>query len=215
MQAFYKTGINLGLVIDANNLEQGKENEMVTSHLKKYEQLPVFLGVFRNNLKALDGVPQSTLSKFDYVIGDITHFKNSKGELVDILKNEDIGNEDVFMNEYVKAIIEGLDKGGLDIWATPSLLPESLVGNYDKLWTPERMRKVIAAAKRNNVAIEVYSPKRVPSIAFLKIAKENGCLFTTGGLFQDNKMSEPTYFYEVIDQCKLDYKDIFIAGNPN
>lgn len=77
------------------------------------------------------------------------------------------------------------------------------------------MTKVIDAARRNGVAIEVYNPKRIPSISFLKLAKEKGCLFSTGGLFQENKMSEPDYFYEVIDQCKLDYKDIYIPGNPN
>lgn len=215
MKAFYRTGINLGLVIDVNTFEKGKENETLTTLLKKYEKLPVFLGVFRNNLVPLENVPESTLSKFDYVIGDVTSFENSKGQLVDILKNENIGDGEIFMEDYVKAITERLDKGGLDIWATASLLPESLAANYEKLWTTERMKKVTDAAKRNNVAIEVYHPRRVPSLAFLKLAKENGCLFTTGGMFRENKMEEPTYFYEAISQCKLDYKDIFIPGNAN
>jgi hypothetical protein len=215
IQSFYKTGINLGFVVDVEKLEKGKENETLMQHVKRYGHLPVFLGIFRNNLHPLEGVSSATTSQFDYVIGDITRFKNSKGTDVDILKNKNIGDKAAFMDAYVNAIATGLDKGDINIWATATLLPESLSAEYDQLWTPERMTKVIDAAKRNNVAIEVYNPKKIPSMAFLKLAKEKGCLFTTGGLFRENKMSEPDYFYEVIDQCKLDYKDIYIPGNPN
>lgn len=214
MQAFYQTGINLGLVIDVENLEKGKEEETLTSHLKKYGDLPVFTGIFKNNLAELQGVSDKTVAQFDYVIGDITRFKNAKGQDVDILKNENIGDKQAFMTAYVKAITEGLGKGKLNVWATATLLPESLVAEYDNLWTPERMTAVIDAAKRNNVAIEVYNKLKIPSLAFLKLAKEKGCIFSTGGLFKENKMSEPDYFYQVIDHCKLEYKDIFIPGNP-
>lgn len=215
MQSFYQTGINLGLVVDAANLEKGKENDALLDHLKKYSHLPVFLGIFHNNLQAPGNVPETTTKQFDYAIGDITIFKNTKGQDVDILRDENIGDKEAFMNAYVKAITEGLDKGGIDIWATATLLPESLAGEYDKLWTTDRMTKVIDAAKRNNTAIEVNNKLRIPSIAFLKLAKEKGCLFSTGGLFQENQMAEPDYVYDVIDQCKLTYKDIYIPGNSN
>ncbi len=215
MQAFYKTGINLGLVVDVQNLEKGREDVTLSAHVKKYGRLPVFLGIFKNNLQPLEGVQKPTTDQFDYFIGDITRFKNAKGQEVDVLKNENIGDKQAFMDDYIKAITAGLDKGEINIWATATLLPETLSSEYVQLWTRERMAKVIDAAKRNDVAIEVYNPKRVPSITFLKLAKEKGCLFTTGGLFKENKISEPDYFYEVIDQCKLEYKDIYIPGNPN
>lgn len=215
MQSFYNTGINLGLVVDVENLEKGKENEALTEHLKKYSHLPVFLGIFRNNLQSPQNVPAATAAQFDYVIGDVTKFKNKNGEEVDVLNDKNIGDREDFMNRYVKAITDGLDKGGLNIWATATLLPESLSSEYDKLWTVDRMNKVIDAAKRNGIAIEVYIPKRIPSISFLKLAKEKGCAFSIGGLFKENRLQEPDYFYEVIDQCKLDYKDIYIPGNPN
>ncbi|WP_276372126.1 family 16 glycoside hydrolase [Chryseolinea sp. H1M3-3] len=215
MQAFYRTGINLGLVVDIDKLEKGKEDATLSAHVNKYGKLPLFLGIFKNNLQPLGGVQKKTIEQFDYFIGDITRFKNAKGQEVDVLKNENIGDKQAFMEDYVKAITTGLDKGEINIWATATLLPESLSSEYDQLWTPERMASVIDAAKRNNVAIEVYNPKRIPSITFLKLAKDKGCLFTTGGLFKENKISEPDYFYDVIDQCKLEYKDIYIPGNPN
>ena len=33
--------------------------------------------------------------------------------------------------------------------------------------------------------------------------------------FKENKMADPDYFYEVIDECKLDYRDIYIPRNSN
>ncbi len=214
LQSFYNTGINLGLVIDAGNLEQGKETEILVDHLRKYKQLPVFLGLFKNNLTGLEGIPDSITSQFDYIIGDITRFEGSSGQ-VDVLKDVNVADKERFMDDYIRAITEGLDKGGLNIWASATLLPESLIPEYDQLWNPARMAKVIDAAKRNNVAIEVCNQKRIPSMSFLKLAKEKGCLFSNGGLFRENQMTEPLYFYEVIGQCKLDYKDVYIPGNPN
>src|SRR5688572_17478056 len=92
MQGFYQTGINLGLVVDVANLEKGKEETTLSEHVKKYNNLPVFLGVFRNNLQVLEGVSPATTQQFDYVIGDVTGFKIRKGQNVDILKNENIGD---------------------------------------------------------------------------------------------------------------------------
>ena len=90
MQSFYNTGINLGLVVDVDKIEKGKANETLAQHVVKYSHLPVFLGIFRNNLQLLEGVTPATTSQFDYVIGDITRFKNSRGMEADVLKNENI-----------------------------------------------------------------------------------------------------------------------------
>jgi hypothetical protein len=213
LAAFYNTGINIGLVMEAEKLQPGKETQTLAAHVRSYSKLPVFLGISKSGTTSLEHIPEQTLATFDYVIGDLTRFENSAGQKVDIVKEINIGEADAFMDDYVKAITIGLDNGDFDIWSMATILPQSLSEEYDKLWTTARMTKVIEAAKRNSVAIEVNNSKRVPSITFLKHAKEKGCLFTTGGLYKEYKMSQPDYFFEVIDQCKLDYKDIYIAGN--
>lgn len=215
MNQFYLTGVNPGLVADISRYEEGKAEEALSDHIKNYSKYPVFLGIYRKNLSSLENISSSTLDQFDYVIGDLTTFKNRKGEETDILNEKNIGSKEAFMDDYVKAITEALDKGGLNIWSSATILPASLATEYDQLWTPERMDKVIDALKRNNVAIEVNNKTQLPGISFLKLAKEKGCLFTIGSLYTNEGMQEPTYFYEVIDQCKLDYKDIYIPGNSN
>lgn len=213
LAAFYNTGINIGLVMEAETLQPGREAQALADHVRSYGKLPVFLGISKSGTTSLEHIPVQTLATFDYVIGDLTRFENNAGQNVDIIKEMNIDEADMFMDDYVKAITTALDKGDLDIWSMATILPRSLSGDYDKLWTAARMTKVIEAAKRNGVAIEVNNSKRVPSITFLKHAKEKGCLFTTGGLYKEHKISQPDYFYEVIDQCKLDYRDIYIAGN--
>jgi hypothetical protein len=84
------------------------------------------------------------------------------------------------------------------------------MNDYDKLWTKDRMMKVIEAAKNNGIAIEINNVSHLPPIDFLKLAKEQGCQFTNTGIYVNNKMTTPGYFLEAIETCGLNYKDIYI-----
>lgn len=214
IKSFYQTGVNLGLVIDTDKLDKNNQEESLLAHIRQYQKYPAFLGIWKNPSLVLEGISSRTLAQFDYVIGGFSQFKNSKGKLID-LKGNDVGNPELFMNDYVKAITDGLNKGEIDIWAYATELPSSLSSSYEKLWTKERMLKVIEAARKNNVAIEINNKHKIPSVAFINLAKEKGCVFSCGDVYSDNKMDKPDYFLQVIDQCKLVYKDIYIPGNPN
>lgn len=194
---FYSTGINLGLVADETN---------ANDFINKYKNHPVFLGLKLNQSEDT----KIDRGQFDYVIGEITTFQNKAGNTVDIHSEEEIRNLQTFMDEYVAAIVSELNSGVLNIWASPTLLPSSLSKDYNKLWTKERMVKVIEAARNNGVAIEINNATKLPGIDFLKLAKEHGCQFTNTGIYVNNKMTVPDYFLEVVEQCGLGYKDIYI-----
>jgi hypothetical protein len=215
MQAYMKTGVNLGLVVDASKMEKGNENGSMLDFINRYLKYPVFVGVYRQNLAPIDSVNESTRDQFDYTIGNISTFKMRDGQDIDLTKEATIPNKQAFMDDYVKAIADALDKGSLSILSDATLLPTNLQSESDKLWTTERMLKVIESARRNNTAIGIDNRSKLPSIPFLKLAKEKGCLFAPMGLYADGVMHEPLYVYEVIDQCKLDYKDMYIPHNPN
>jgi hypothetical protein len=212
LRAFYNSGINVGLTIDVGSLGADKADQALSDHIKAYKKLPVFLGILKQNNVSLKNIQPSTLSQFDYIIGDLRRFKNRMGREIDIINETQIGDPNAFMDDYVEYLTDAMDHSDLDIWALPTVLPKSLSGEYDKLWTPDRMAKVIDAVKRNDIAIEVNNVKRIPSIAFLKLAKEKGCHFTTGGLYAGGNLAEPDYFFEVIDQCGLDYRNVYVAG---
>jgi len=193
LQQFYATGINLGIVAHDSIFN---DEASVSAFTTMYGEYPVFLGLEIDPGKVKE-IPLEKRTHFDYVIGKINPAQKFKGSQAD-------------MDSYVKLVVETLNKKSIDIWSSAGLLP---VDNSAALWTKDHMLKVIEAAKLNNVAIEIDNQHRSPSMDFLKLAKEKGCHFANGGIYVNNQMNEPVYFLEVIEQCKLDYKDVYIPGN--
>jgi hypothetical protein len=74
-----------------------------------------------------------------------------------------------------------------------SHLHKAIAADYDRLWTPERMQKVIDAAKRNDVAIKINNTYRLPSPAFIKTAKKAGIKFSFGTNNGDRKLGRIEY----------------------
>lgn len=209
LKAFYSTGINLGIVVSDSIVKNDQE---ISAFINQYKAYPVFLGLEVSDINT-SNVLKATSAQFDYVIGEIDEFKNSKGKKISLRSVNKITDREAFMNDYVRAIVENLNKKILNIWAAPTLLPKSIAIHYTTLWTKERMLKVIEAAKQNGVAIEINNGLKIPSIEFLKLAKAKGSTFSSSGMYRNGKMNEPVYFMEAIEKCKLDYKDIYIPGN--
>ena len=56
--------------------------------------------------------------------------------------------------------------------------PTCSIKEYDALWTPERVKRVIDAAARNGVAIEISNRLKLPKADFIRQAKQAGVKFT-------------------------------------
>jgi hypothetical protein len=177
---YYRTGINLGVLLDANEYHQ-------IDRLRGY---PVFIGA-----KNPDG--DLDRSSFDYVVGFAGDFP------------EDAAG-DVFMDAYVESIAEDLHQKNLDVWSGAAALPEHLANQWEQLWTEDRLTKVIEAAVTNNVAIEIDNQARWPNMHLIQLANENGAKFTYANLGVPHDMGALDYIFEVIEQAELGYKDIFI-----
>lgn len=196
---FYRTGINAGLVLDLRKTETNNALKAWNEHTEAYGKLPVFMGIITNSRSDAFDISSARL-KPDYIMGEIS------------MPEAPLSDSEKFMNAYVSEIISFLNKGEIDIWATPTLLPEAIAGNYNKLWTKDRMLMVIKAAKANGVAIEISNDLQLPGIDFIKLAKENGCLFTCGGIDRSEEMGRADYFLRVIQECNFGYKDIYLPG---
>jgi histidinol phosphatase-like PHP family hydrolase len=84
------------------------------------------------------------------------------------------------MDLYVATTVRILETEPIDFLANPTFLPAALAARYDALWTEARMAKVIDAAVRNRVAIEINGRYKIPSEGFLRMAKARGATFTLG-----------------------------------
>jgi histidinol phosphatase-like PHP family hydrolase len=81
---------------------------------------------------------------------------------------------------------------------------------YDELWTQQRMEKVIQAAVRNDVAIEINTRYRIPSVEFIKLAKQAGIKFAFGTNNGDSELGRLEYALDVAEQCGLTIDDMFV-----
>lgn len=154
-----------------------------------------------------------TIAKFDYVFSDAMTFTDDSGKRMRLWIKEEVGeisDSQKFMEMYVDRIVGVLSSEPIDIHANPTFLPEVIAADYDSLWTPERMQKVIAAAKKNDVAIEINSRYRIPNAAFIKAAKQGGVKFSFGTNNEGRELGRLEYCLEMVKQCGLTWEDIFV-----
>ncbi len=99
---------------------------------------------------------------------------------------------------------------GVNIYGEATALPEPLKADYEKLWTEDRMDRVIKAMKDNNVAMEINDRLQIPSAAFIKRAKAAGVKFTFGS---DNTgpgdLGRLSYCIAMIGECHLTPADLW------
>ena len=75
------------------------------------------------------------------------------------------------------------------------------------------MDKVIAAAAKRKIAIEINSRYRLPSVAFVKRAKAAGCRFTFGTNNADRDVGRLEYCFQVVKEAGLRWQDIWTPPN--
>jgi histidinol phosphatase-like PHP family hydrolase len=155
---------------------------------------------------------RESIARFDYVFTDAMTFTDDNGKRMRIWLPDEIGeikDKQAFMEMYVKRI-EGVMREPIDIYANATFLPTQMEAEYDALWTPERMARVIDAAVKNDVAIEINNRYKIPSATFIKAAKAAGAKFSFGTNNADANLGRLEYPIQMVKQCGLGWQDIFV-----
>ena len=87
---------------------------------------------------------------------------------------------------------------------------DQIAADYDALWTREPMQRVIDAALRYDVAIEINNRRKIPSLAFIKMAKSAGCKFSFGTNNAEAELGRLEYPIQMVKECGLVWQDIFV-----
>jgi hypothetical protein len=150
--------------------------------------------------------------KFDYVFTDAMTFTDEKGRRNRIwIKDETwIDDEEQFMDYLVNTLVKILNTEPINIYVNSTYLPAQMADRYDHFWTPERMDRVVRAAKDNNIAIEINNRFRIPSADFIRRAKAAGVKFTIGTNNADENFSGAVYALQMIKECKLTKDDFYL-----
>lgn len=203
----YGIAVNCGLGFPIHNDSQ---IDSVVNIIRKYPQF--YLGMQAEGREWIKLFSEESVKKFDYVFTDAMTYTDEKGRRNRIWIEEEtwIDDEEHFMDYYVDIIVDILNNEPIDIYVNPTYLPGQIADKYDYFWNEERMDKVINAAKLNDVAIEINNRFKIPSVEFIRKAKQAGVKFTIGTNNIDKSFTRPEYALEIIKECGLTRDNFFI-----
>lgn len=158
------------------------------------------------------------LGGLDYVLTDAMTFPGKDGRRVKLweagaAQRVDFSDAEAFMERYVAWHVEIIERQPIDIFANTSWLPAALAPQYDRLWTPARVRAVAQAAARRGVALEISAGYRLPTLSFLRIARECGVKFAFGTNGRYPNMGRIDYCQEMASRLGLGPSDVFVPSS--
>ncbi|MBP8261983.1 MAG: hypothetical protein KA118_20210, partial [Verrucomicrobia bacterium] len=184
----------------------------IESFLGSMAGKPVFVGMQAEGREWPRLFSKAAVRRFDYVFTDSMTIFDPQGKRTRLWIREEVEVRDrqAFMDHLVDTTVKILEEEPIDIYVNPTFLPDAIASDYDALWTPARMQRVIGAARRGGVAIEINSRYRLPSAEFIRRAKAAGLKFTLGVNNVDAALGRSEYGLEMIAACGLEPKDFWM-----
>ena len=207
-----RLGIFYGVAINCGQGFPVHSDESVRAYLESMKGQPCYVALQGEGREWMTLASPESIARFDYCFTDAMTFTADNGKRMRIWLPEEIGvipDSQAFMEMYVKRIV-GVMREPIDIYANSTFLPAQIAAEYDALWTPERMHKVIDAAVENGVAIEINNRYKIPSAAFIKAAKAAGAKFSFGTNNAAADLGRMEYPIQMVKQCGLKWQDIFV-----
>ena len=188
-----RRGIKFGLLQHAGEKGHGfaiSDDASLEAWLRSLEGKPVFKGIEAETVNWMSAFSKEAIARLDYVQADALGMPDSSGAPLRIWQ-PDFRPPDpqTFMDRYVDFCLQRISAEPLDIFVVPTFVPPALLPDYDRLWTTKRMRSIVDAAEKNNVALEIDCRFRVPRLPFLEMAKAAGVKFAFGSNYQTWKAS--------------------------
>lgn len=208
-----RVGIQYGIAINGGINFPTTTDAAAEEYLKSMQGQPCFVALQGEGREWVTLFSRETVAKFDYVFTDAMTFSDENGKRMRLWIKEEVGeikDKEKFMDLLVKRAVGILDHEPIDIHANPTFLPDAIAAEYDQLWTPERMQRLIDAAKRNDVAIEISNRYQLPKPAFIKAAKKAGVKFSFGTNNGDKNLGRDEYGVQMVKECGLTSQDMFL-----
>ena len=183
-------------------------------YLAMLEGKPVFKGIQAEWNDWMRCFSAATLAQLDYVLTDAMTFPGKDGQRVklwtaDAAQQVDMADKQAFMDRFVDWHVEIMAREPIDILANTTWLPAGMLEQWELYWTPPRMNKVIEAALKYGIALEISSSYKLPKVPFLKLAKTAGAKFSFGSNGRYPNMGKLDYCFDMARQLDLKPADLF------
>jgi hypothetical protein len=211
-----RDGIQYGIAVNCGKGFQVQDDDGLRRFVDGLSGQPVFVAMQAEGREWTQMFSCGAVALFDYVFTDAMTWTDNRGRHMRLWIPEEVGtiaDPQEFMTTLVDRTVGVLEREPIDIYVNPTFLPDTLATDYDRLWTEERMSKVIGAAVRNGVAIEINNRYRLPSESFLRMAKEAGCKFAFGSNnARSDDLQRSEYGLSIVRECQLGWQDFFVPG---
>ncbi len=206
-----KLGINYGVAPNCGLHFPVTNDESLYAYINSVKGSPTYKGMQAEGREWVTLFSPEAVAEFDYVFTDAMTFTDSKGRRNRIWIPEEVwvDDEQQFMDQMVEKIEAIFSSEPVDIYVNPTVLPAELMGNYNKLWTNDRMERVVKVLADNNVALEINARYKVPSAEMIKMAKEAGVKFTFGTNNTGAELGQLEYCIDMLEECRLTPNDMF------
>ena len=170
---------------------------------------PLKVGIQVNDRDWYQQIDPAVYEQLDFVLADTMIMGvTAEGKPRRLwLPDVEIADADAWMDEYMAHNLRILDEP-VSILANPTYLPACISNQYERLWSEERMRAVIAKAIEKGVALEIQAESGYPKLPFIRLAKQMGAKFSFGTNNHDDKVKDLSAWFDAIEQCGIQASDM-------
>jgi hypothetical protein len=208
-----RDGIQYGIAVNCGKGFGVETDAGARAFFESLKGQPVFRAMQAEGREWTSMFSRETVKQFDYVFTDSMTWTDNRGRRMRTWIPAEVGaiaDPQEFMDTLVDRAVGILETEKVNIYANPTFLPDVIAKDYETLWTEKRRKRVIDAAVKNGVAIEINNRYKLPSPSFLKMAKSAGAKFTFGtNNSGPQDLGRCEYGLDMIDQCRLDAKDFW------
>ena len=185
-------------------------DEELSAFIATLEGKPVYKGIQAEWTDWMSCFSRNVLARLDYVLTDMMTWPGANGQRQKMWEpGLDVGDPAKFMDRYVDFYENNMELMPIDVLANVAWLPEPFARDYDALWTEARVGKVVDAAVRHGIAIEIGSGFNLPKLAWLKQAKAAGVKFSFGSNGRYPKMGLLDHSLAMARELTLTQDDLF------
>ncbi len=211
----FRTGINAGVALNCGLGFAVTNDAGIARVLAEFRHPLVYTAMQAEGREWVDLFSPAAMAQFDYVFTDAMTVVDDAGRRMRLWIPGEVavGQPEAFMEMLVDRTVKILEREPVDVWVNPTYLPEVLAKDYGRLWTPARMDRVIAAAVKHGVAIEINDRFQLPGLEFIRRAKAAGVKFTFGtnnGGRED--LGDLAYCVRAVKECGLKWQDFWVPG---
>jgi hypothetical protein len=209
-----RDGIQYGIAVNCGKGFPIETDDGVRQFAESMRGQPIFVAMQAEGREWTQMISRRAAALFDYIFTDSMTWTDNHGKRMRTWMPDEVGtivDPQEFMDTLVDRAVGILEHEPIDIYANPTYLPDVLAKDHERLWTDARRKKVIDAAVKNGVAMELNNRYRIPSASFVKMAQAAGCKFTFGSNNAGaDDLGRSEYGLRMIEECKLVWQDFFV-----